>query len=293
MVIVNLIGGLGNQLFQYAAGRSLSIAHQTNLKLDISGFEEYKLRTYGLDPFCVQEVFASPVEIANVTGSSKKGLSRFVFRARERLKPHFRRVVFSEPHFRPFNPDIFKTPTNVYLNGYWQSEKYFADIKDIIRREFTLKYEPDSYNREMIKRISSANSVSIHIRRGDYVSNPVTNRIHGTCTLDYYERCVSLISRKIDKPEFFVFSDDPDWAADNLRLDYPAVIVTHNGVIKAHEDLRLMSSCKHNILANSSFSWWAAWLNPNPDKMVYVPQQWFKRVDVHTRDLILNDWIKV
>jgi hypothetical protein len=293
MVIVKLVGGLGNQLFQYAAARRLSVLHQTTLKLDITPFESYKLHRYSLNPFRIQEVFATSEEIAQVKGISKKRLARIALRLIRRLKPYYRRPVFSETPLRPFDPNILKTPKDVYLDGYWQSEKYFVDIQDIVRREFTIKYEQDRQSHEIAEEIVNTQSVSIHMRRGDYVSNPETRRVHGVCNLDYYKQCVSLIAEKITNPHFFVFSDDPGWATENLRLDYPITFVTHNDATRNYEDLRLMSQCKHHIAANSSFSWWGAWLCTCPGKIVIAPKRWFKEPGLDTRDLLPEGWIKV
>lgn len=186
-----------------------------------------------------------------------------------------------------------KTPEDVYLAGYWQSESYFSAIGDVIRREFTVKYEPDSTSNETEERIGKTQSVSIHVRRRDFVENSETKRLHGTCSLDYYSECVTLIGSKVADPHFFVFSDDPDWVTKNLRLKYPCRYVTHNDASRNYEDLRLMSCCKHNIICNSSFSWWGAWLNRNPDKIVLAPRRWFGELNFDTRDLLPASWIKV
>lgn len=293
MVIVRLIGGLGNQLFQYAAARRIAQRRNLPLKLDISGFESYKLHAYSLKHFCIREEFATPEEIAEVKGTSKKGLAKLAFRLGRKLKPYYRWSVFREPHFGPFDPNIMKTPDQVYLDGYWQSEKYFVDIQDVIRREFTVKYEQDRQSRAMAEKIARIQSVSIHVRRGDYVSNPRTNQILGTCGLDYYEQCVKRIAEQILFPHFFVFSDDPRWVTENLRLDYPATLVTHNDAARNYEDLRLMSMCKHNVIANSSFSWWGAWLNANPTKIVIAPRKWFNAPSLDDRDLLPDGWVRV
>ena len=293
MIIVKIIGGLGNQMFQYAAGRRLSLLHQVPLKLDIGAFEHYELHRYSLSPFRIQEELATPGDVAQVRGTSKRGLDRIVFRLSQKLKPYYKRSIFAESTLSPFDSNIIKTPEHVYLDGYWQSEKYFVDIEDVIRREFAVKYEQDRQSREIAEQIANTQSVSIHVRRDDYVSNPKTRRVHGVCNQDYYKQCVSLIAKRITNPHFFVFSDDPGWVTDNLRLDYPTTFVTHNDATKNYEDLRLMSMCKHNIIANSSFSWWAAWLNANPDKIVLAPRRWFNDSSLDTRDLLPEDWIKV
>jgi hypothetical protein len=293
MIIVKLIGGLGNQLFQYAAARRLSLVHRTNLKLDIIHFDHYKLHAYALKHFSIQETFASPEEIAELKGTMKKDLGKAIFGMSQRLKPYYRRSIFSEPHLRPFDPNILKTPKDVYLDGYWQSEKYFAPIQDVIRRELIVKYGLDPKSLDIAEKIAKTESVSVHVRRADYVSNSEHSRVHGTCSLEYYNRCVSLMGEKLTDPYFFVFSDDPRWIKENLRFGYPTTFVTHNDASRNYEDLRLMSLCKHGIIANSSFSWWGAWLNTNTNKIVLAPSRWFNQFTADTRDLLPDSWIKV
>jgi len=295
VVIVKLIGGLGNQMFQYAAGRSLSLYHGVPLKLDVSWFETQTLRRYGLHVFRIREDFASPEDIARVQGITRGRLPGLAWRMRHKILPsaHCREPYFKERQLFVFDPSIARTPRDVYLLGSWQTEKYFVDTQDIIRREFTVKYQQDHQSREIAENITATQSVSIHVRRGDYVSNPRTNRVHGTCSLDYYRRCVAWVAERITYPHFFIFSDDPSWASANLRLDYPTTFVPHNDVSRAYDDLRLMSVCKHDIIANSSFSWWGAWLNSNPHKMVLAPRKWFNEGSFDTRDLLPDDWIRV
>lgn len=291
MIVVRLIGGLGNQFFQYAVARHLAEIHSTILKLDISGFETYKLRKYSLWPFNIQENFALPEEVATLTVRKRGIVERVMTRALRRpSKPaptHIR-----EKHFH-FDPDILNLPDGVYLDGYWQSEKYFADIAGIIRQEFTVKTPQRGQDKELAERIASCESVSLHIRRGDYVYNLQTNQAHGICDLDYYFRCVEWLTQAVKKPHFFVFSDEPEWARDNLKLSYPTTLVDHNGADKDYEDLRLMSQCKHHIMANSAFSWWGAWLCTYPQKTVIAPQKWFNKADCDTSDLVLASWIRV
>lgn len=301
MVIVRFIGGLGNQLFQYAAARQLALRHRTELKLDVSFYDyhptDYTYRPYALEHFNIQAAFASPAEIARLRGIPYTYIEKFVQRVGRRLHLGLtitpRPSVFAEPHFRSYNPAIWSTPRDVYLDGYWQSEKYFADIRDILRQEFTPKEAPSRENQEMVDQIEKRESVSLHIRRGDYVSEERVSRIHGVCSLDYYYRCITIISQHVAAPHFFVFSDDMRWVKENLRLDHPVTHVEHNAQVKDYEDLRLMSLCKHNILANSSFSWWGAWLNMNPGKVVVAPRKWFSDPSLDTRDLLPEDWIKV
>ncbi len=265
MIIVQLLGGLGNQMFQYAMARRLALKHQTALKLDITAFQTYRLRFYELGCFNIAQTFAASDEKQSLT-------------------------LIKEPHFH-FTRRALKYPDNVYIEGYWQSEKYFKDIESTIRQEFKVKEEPAGLNKEIGNEIRTTNSISIHVRRGDYVSNPVTNKYHGVCSRDYYQSCINGLVSRVSDPRFYVFSDAPEWTRENFSLSYPVRFVTHNGVEKAYEDLRLMSLCKHNILANSSFSWWAAWLNENPDKIVLAPKRWFNRDELDTSDLIPDSWI--
>lgn len=292
MVIVKLRGGLGNQMFQYAAGRQLAILHQTTLKLDISIYRCGGLRSYDLEAFRIEGKLAKDEEVARIR-AGRNLVTRFASwlglpRGESQGGP-----VFRETGVKPFNPSIAETPGDVYLDGYWQSEKYFADISDVIRREFTVRSPLVATNLRIAEMISNTQSVSIHVRRGDYVSNPATARVHGVCSLDYYRRCMALIAERIGRPHFYVFSDDPDWVMENLRSDHPCTCVTHNDASHGHEDLRLMTMCEHNIIANSSFSWWGAWLNVNPDKLVFAPQEWFRDRSIDTRDLLPVDWIRV
>ncbi len=181
----------------------------------------------------------------------------------------------------------------MYLQGYWQSEKYFKDIEKIIRDDFTFSEEPDYQNKQMADTIKCCEAVSLHVRRGDYVSNPVTTEYHGICSEDYYRRAVREVERYCKNPQFFVFSDDPSWAKENLETGYPTTIIDFNGSEKDYEDLRLMSLCQHHIIANSSFSWWGAWLSWNPQKIVIAPKKWFNRPEINTQDLIPESWIRI
>jgi len=290
MIITKLIGGLGNQMFQYADGRRLAHVLGAELKLDISEFNTYKLRTYSLGNFNIREKFASSEEVAALT--SPTTLERIFAKVRRR-QPRPPRTYIKEKHFH-FDPDILNLPNDVYLDGYWQSEKYFADISGIIRREFTVKVPWTGENKELGEQINSCESVSLHVRRGDYSSDPHTNKVHGCCGIDYYLRCVEFINSKLKHAHFFAFSDDPQWVADNLKLPYSMTIVGHNNMSKEYEDLRLIGQCKHHIIANSSFSWWGAWLNPREDKIVFAPKQWFGNEEQASRkmdDLFPDGWI--
>lgn len=291
MIITRLIGGLGNQLFQYAVGRHLAEIHKTELKIDTSGFETYKLHKYSLWPFNIQENFASSQEIESLTAQEQVGgecmLARVLRKTLRPAKTHIReKKLFS------FDSKILRLPDGVYLDGYWQSEKYFNNIAGIIRQETTVKFQQTGKDKGLADMIASTESVSLHIRRGDYVSNPKTRQVHGICGIDYYSRCVEHITQIVKNPHFFIFSDAPKWVRINLKLPYPNTLVDHNDADKNYEDLRLMSQCRYNIIANSSFSWWGAWLNPRKNKLVLVPKRWLAKRGVSYMDIIPARWIR-
>lgn len=271
MIISHIIGGLGNQMFQYALGKALALRSRKNLKLDIRGFENYALREYALDAFQIDNQVASKEDITTI---KRNGL------------------IYNERHFH-FDPNIFTLNKSAYLKGYWQSEKYFIEYRDILLKEFEPQKKPSFQTNQYRELIQTFNSVSLHIRRGDYVSNPTTNSFHGTCGLDYYQNAVSLIENRIVNPHFFIFSDDIDWAKKNLGFIKNITFIELSKDIPDYEEMLLMSQCKHNIIANSSFSWWGAWLNQNPYKIVIAPEIWFLDQSLNTKDLIPETWIRL
>ncbi len=290
MIVTNLLGGLGNQMFQYAAGRALSLRHETTLRLDISGFENYGLH----QGFELQRVFASPIEIAtaadvqNILGwQSSRKIRRILLRLSWAVLR--RQGLIVEPHFN-YWPELISAPRDSYLVGYWQSEKYFIDNAAILRSDFTFRLPLNADNEELAATIDQANAVGLHIRRGDYVNNSNTKATHGLCSLDYYHAAIKYVAERVETPRFFVFSDDIAWAQENLKLNFPCQFIGHNQGASSYIDMQLMSLCKHHIIANSSFSWWGAWLNSNADKIVIAPRRWFaSQADV--RDLFPSGWV--
>jgi hypothetical protein len=263
MIIARIIGGLGNQCFQYAAGRHLAEIHRTEFKIDISEYENYKLHEFSLNHFNIAGIYASSEEIADL---------KYV----------------KQRHFH-FDPEILRLPNGIYLHGYWQSEKYFASISEIIRHELSVKSPLSGRDTEIAEQIASCESVSVHIRRADYVYE----ELFDPCGLEYYSASIDQLSRVVKRPHFFVFADDKSWVRENFKLPYPITFVDHNGPDKNYEDMRLMSLCKHNIIANSTFSWWGAWLNNNPRKRVFAPNKWFtEKARSSSKDLIPDSWIK-
>ncbi len=291
MVIVHLMGGLGNQLFQYAAGRELSSRLQAELKLETSGYDKGKTtRTYMLRHFRIQEKKASKDEIR-------------LFKRHSRLNRFFERLGLKETysllkeHPVPNRmPQFFSIQGHVLLRGFWQSETYFEHVSPLVRQELTLREPPvDTKNTAMLKQIADTQSVAIHFRRGDYVSDRNIQKFHGTCSETYYRNAIALIQSNVDHPFFFVFSDEPDWVAEHVKLDVPHCIVCHNSSDEAHKDLHLMRHCRHFIVANSSFSWWGAWLGDDEHKIVIAPKRWFQRIpdDADDSHIIPKTWLKL
>jgi hypothetical protein len=279
-------------MFQYAAGRRLAYSLNTEVKLDISQFRQDALREYHLSEFSIMENIASATDLRRVRRRLGWNIKHPVEALRSMTPRNASIRYVKERHFH-FDPEILALPDNVYLDGNWQSEKYFRSIEKIIREDFTLSEEPDYLNQQMIDKIRNCEAVSLHIRRGDYVSNPETTAYHGICSEEYYRGAVSKLENYVKNPHFFVFSDDPSWVKEKLDIRHSTTIVDFNGSEKDYEDMRLMSLCKHHIIANSSFSWWGAWLSNNPQKIVVAPKQWFNKPDINTQDLIPDTWIRV
>lgn len=292
MVISNVIGGLGNQMFQYAAGRAISLCRQTPLKLDLVGFSNYGLH----QGFELQRVFSCSAEIASdddvrdVLGwQSPRAIRRLLQRR------HFtglrKEGFIVEPHFN-YWPEVVHAPADCYLFGYWQSEKYFNEIAATIRADFTFRNKLEARNAELADAIGSTTAISLHVRRGDYANNPKTRATHGLCSLDYYHAAIKYIAERVELPCFYIFSDDIPWVQESLKTSFPCEYVGHNRGQQSHIDMHLMSLCKHHVIANSSFSWWGAWLNPVPHKIVIAPKQWFAN-ETATDDLIPAGWIRI
>lgn len=292
MIVSNLIGGLGNQMFQFAAGFAASKRLSDYLKLDVSSYDSYKLH----QGFELYRVFNCKADIATnsdineILGYQSLPIIRTVVESRKFNLLRKKNFII-EPSFNYWNNFVY-LHKNSYLVGYWQSERYFKCYEDLIRNEFSFKLPFSKLNAELSEQISMVNSVALHVRRGDYASNPKTAAMHGLCSVDYYNMAIQYIANQVDKPYFYIFSDDVGWATDNIKLNYPSQYVQHNTGSESYNDMRLMSLCKHNIIANSSFSWWSAWLNVNPTKIVIAPNKWFAK-DVNTTDLIPSSWVKI
>jgi hypothetical protein len=288
--MTQVIGGLGNQMFQYAIGRHLSIKTGEELVLDITGFKHYDLHAYSLHHFAIAGRVAAKEEVALFSKlRPKKGRRNFLYNT---FKANPRRYALER--YYHFDPSILSRKGSMFLEGYWQSEKYFKDIEEIIRKDFVLTSPLSARDQEVAELMQSTNATSLHVRRKDFAHHPELSAFHGTCSPAYYDEAVSKIATHLGKtPHLFIFSDDPVWAKENLRFQYPMIHVDHNDASRNYADMYLMSQCKHNIVANSSFSWWGAWLNQNPDKIVVAPSRWTNDPGLDTKDLIPSSWIRI
>jgi hypothetical protein len=324
MIIVNLKGGLGNQMFQYACGRALSLRNKARgaigtLRLDDTGFDRIKAqagaitkRSYDLGAWNIQARIASPEEIHCV-----KYPLGFISKAVR----FFRAKALREFNIG-FDPSVLALGDKVYLDGFWQTEKYFKDFEAEIRNDFTLAKPPGAAAQKWFHSIGKArNSVSLHVRRGDYVNDASTGAHHGSCGKDYYEKAVMEIAQRLNErrttasalapatstrkgkktkpaesvaiPNIFVFSDDIAWAKANLAFPCPTFFVS-SPELQPFEEMVLMSACRHHIIANSTFSWWGAWLGQNDDKMVIAPARWaLEHNDDWYKDIIPESWIRI
>ncbi len=272
-IVVHLEGGLGNQFFQYALGYAICREHGQELLIDKNVFETYKIRTFELDKFDLTINFASDDLIKKL---NKKRI--------------FGKTLYKDKKFC-FTPSLLKIKKSAYLRGFWQTEKYFKKYEDEIKNLFKFKDYSFVQNKDLLAEIQSTNSVSVNLRLCEYVNNPVTAKIHHVCKKDYYKNALNYISEKLENPKFYVFSDDIEMAKDYLPSEYEYVFCD---TANWQEDLYFMQNAKHNIIANSSFSWLAAWLNNNEEKIVVAPNQWFtKEAKLNYKDVVPNSWIKV
>ena len=277
MIVVQLQGGLGNQMFQYACGRAVALRAKKNLVLDLRHYANpSQQRRYGLHLFNIQ---AQPVDSLEQLRNICKEQQI------EKIQ------VFKEPHFH-FAPQVVGLRDTVaLLDGYWQSERYFSYIAATIRQDFVpVAGSISDATLQLSEFVRNPLSVSVHVRRGDYVSVPLFAKVHGALPVKYYRDAIEAMRSLFPSAHFFVFSDCPQWCRSAFADVANLLVVENSPETKEHEDLWLMSQCKHHIIANSSYSWWGAWLNPNNDKVVIAPERWFSGADHDTRDLLPANW---
>ncbi len=286
MIVFRAQGGLGNQLFQYATARRLALKNQCPLVLDHHWFDHTRPgetpRPLELTRYSLNMRLAKPLEL----------LRWAPIRSRwgRHLKPFLSMNLILEQGY-DVNKDVLLAPPNTYLMGYWQSEAYFADIRHKLLLELKPSEPPGPQDLAMIEHMQRGESISVHVRRGDYISLASASAYHGLCTLDYYSKAIAYIGERVCKPILFVFSDDPAWTRANLRSSFTTFYVDHNTSDYAFQDLRLMSHCKHHVIANSSFSWWGAWLANSANQIVVAPAKWFQ-ADRPTPNLLPSHWVR-
>lgn len=287
-VVARIEGGLGNQLFQYAAARSLADRLQCDLLLDVRGIEENGDRPYQLDLYHVRAEIAVG-KVLNTLPTWRSSRAARVYQSLSFLMPGIVHSPVFWPRSFAYDERIERLQRPVYMVGYWQTERYFAWNRKRLLQDLTLRADLD-VGGVWLQKIKNSNSVSLHIRRGDYVSNTVAAQQHGTCDIAYYQRAITSLLKQQPDIEVFVFSDEPQWAAANLHLPVPTHVVDANSPECGYLDLALMRQCRHHVLANSSFSWWGAWLCTYAGQRVYAPSRWFANPSIDTTDVIPSHW---
>ena len=289
MVVVQLQGGLGNQLFQYAAGRALALRTRSSLLLDISQVGKGRYRPYRLDVFNLD---AQPARKRDVPFEfrlpHRSPLARKVFaRLPQRLPTHaaLGPKIVREKGFA-FDESVAGSTGDVYLVGFWQSPRYFEDATDAIRADLALTPQSAGVEPMLAAKLQREGTVSVHVRRGDYVDNP----LFSPCSADYYRQALELLADGITLSAAYVFSDDIEWARREVRFTVPTVFMSEVHTDSDIADFYLMSQCHHHVIANSSFSWWAAWLGDGSGCVV-SPRRWFDDTAMDTRDLRPAHWL--
>jgi hypothetical protein len=288
MIVVRLKAGLGNQMFQYAFGRALSIKKSTELGLDISSFSQQAPtdtpRSYALGPFSIK---------GTILQLPPAGFAESILRRLNgRLFPE-KTFVFDRKYLNARDGSI--------LEGYWQTERYFTSCSKAIREDFQLR-KPLSKNGAELRDLIAATvrrgetPVSLHVRRGDYVTNPTYSKRHGFCGLGYYNTALAHVAGVLPrgaKPRLFVFSDDLEWSKSNIKPGKMPAEYVDPDAIPDYETLVLMSHCRHHIISNSTFAWWGAWLNPDPGKIVIAPRRWMIDENTRTDDVVPETWVRL
>lgn len=291
MKIVNIIGGLGNQMFQYALALALRERYvEEKILIDISGFNGYPLHN-GYELKIIFNVDIPEASIKQQLSVCYPLRNYRMWQFGRKLLPK-RKSIIIENIDKQFDKSVLDRNSSAYYLGYWQTEKYFFDIRETVLNAFTFpSIDVDTANFNLIGYIRDKVTVSVHVRRGDYLK---INNAQGICTIDYYQKAITKIKKSVNPDIFLIFSDDIDWCQQNLGdLFNPTetIYVDWNKGENSYRDMQIMSLCKHNVIANSSFSWWGAWLNRNPSKIVVSPSVWMNGGGLH--DIIPENWIKV
>lgn len=284
MVIIRVSGGLGNQMFQYALYQEM-LHRGREAKLDLSSYEEKQnFRQFELDLFGLDYEVASLRECARLGECSYSPADKL----RRKLFGK-RKSYYEEALDQGYQPEIFDRDP-VYLDGYWQCEKYFKDIRRLLLEKFSFPQTLCVEGQKLLDKIRHTEAVSLHVRRGDYLDAKNFHVYGDICTKAYYQNAIRWIRQNCENPVFYLFTNDTEWVKNEIWEPGMELIGPSEGK-KDYEDMFLMSQCRHNIVANSSFSWWGAWLNQHGDKKVLAPRRWFHHYTVS--DAICEDWIRI
>jgi hypothetical protein len=293
MVVIKLQGGLGNQMFQYAVAAIIAKKNKTKVLIDDSIFK-VKQKKLGYTPrdfelLIFEKTFNFAQNSDLLLFEKPSVLNKF----KRKVKLNYPKII-NEPLFG-YLSDLNQVKSPVYLKGYFQCYQYFNGFEDFIRGLF--KFSTDNLSQEnldLIPVLKNKNTIAIHVRRGDYVFDTHTNKFHGTCSMEYYLKGIVEVASKIKNPILVFFSDDSDWIKNNFEdVPFDKLFINHNKGVNSWIDMYLMSICSHNIIANSSFSWWAAWLNSNKDKIIVAPKQWFDAIKIDLKLIVPDGWITI
>lgn len=286
MVIIKLQGGLGNQMFQYSLGKKLQLTQGKKVFYDLSYFVLKTNRPFELDLFGIKLDKINGLDVLRLPSTNNRMLNKI-----SALYQIFFPVETISQKTFAFDERFLNAPDSAYLEGYWQTEQYFSDIRKELINDFKFSIFESCIKSDLHALVTDTDSVSIHIRMGDY--GTYANNVFMICDWQYYLTAIDLISSKLNNPHFIIFSDEPQWCLENIKIDQPFTVVTKELSGSSFNDLYLMSCCKHNIIANSSFSWWAAWLNQNEKKIVLAPHRWFADKNINTKDIIPDSWLRI
>ena len=302
MIVTHLLGGLGNQMFQYAAGLALAEHRRTILKLDPSWFRyfsEFEAHNrYALNCFNITEQFAAKQEVDYLLGRPMTTVERWSQSIASQLRfntyaDSFRRHgSYYAAKAARFDKAFWEQPDNTYLYGMWQSEQFFLPVADLLRQHFSFRYPAQPKVEDMMAKIAAAPSACVHFRRGDYLRDARFNTEIGVLPLKYYYCAVELLRARSPDVVLYIFSDEIEAIRQEFRPPGPHVFVDVVEHWHAYDEIRLMSLCNHAIISNSTFSWWGAWLNPSPNKIVIAPDPWFAGKG-DGRDLVPDSWVRL
>lgn len=293
MIYIRIWGGLGNQMFQFAAAANLAKIHKTRVGICLDRYKAHNntdltKRVFELDSvFCIDNYELVDSSRFSFISSDKRNLL-------DKIKYKLLNASFFFETSPPYNSAILKLSKETYIEGYFQTEQYFKEFESSVLANFKFKKKPSQRTSEMLELAKNKNAIAVHVRRGDYLSNKKNLSTHGVCSTEYYQRAIEKFS-DLDNVLFVVLSDEPEWAKENLVFGQSVVFVDWNQAADSWQDMLIMSACKHAIIANSSFSWWGAKLIQYPQKRIVAPAIWYANSEIQnqTQDLIPTSWIKI